>query len=176
MVLGSIGLGHVLPLLPSGRRLKSAGLFKPLSVAATWALGAVVLPAVEGGTPVTLPLGGLVVYRFLFIIPNVLLADWADREGDAAADVGTWALRWSRRSVQGTSTVLLGMALLGAAVAVGWGAPLILLLDAFGGVLMGVAVWVLRPGADSLHVLWLDLIVAWPVVDWLVFWGGSLGT
>lgn len=177
VVLGSIGLVYVLPLLPTGRRLKSTGLFKPVSVATAWALGAVILPVVECGEPLTLAVWGLIAYRVLLIVPNVLLADWADREGDAAAGVETWALRWSWRSVQGTSTVLIGMALLGAVVAVGWGAaPLILLLDAFGGVLMGVAVWRLQPEADSLHVLWLDLIVAWPVVDWLVFWGGSLGT
>ncbi len=167
---------HVLPLLPGGRRLKSAGLFKPLSVVATWALGAVVLPVVEAGAPLTLAVGGLVGYRFLLILPNVLLADWADREGDAAAGVGSWALRWSRRSVQGTSTVLLGVALMGAVLAVGWGAPLLLLLDAVGGVLMGAAVWLLRPEADALHLLWLDLIVAWPVMDGLVLWGEALGT
>lgn len=176
IVLGGIGLVHILPLLPSGRRLKSTGLFKPLLVAATWALGAVVLPVVECGAPMTPAVWGIVAYRVLLILPNVLLADWADREGDAAAGVGTWALQWSRRSVQVASTVLLGIALLGAVVAVGWGAPLILLLDAVGGVLMGVAVWMLRPGTELLHLLWLDLIVAWPVVDWLVLWGGTLGT
>jgi 4-hydroxybenzoate polyprenyltransferase len=167
ILLGAVGLLHVVPVLPGRRRLKALGSLKPIVVAATWAVGAVVLPVVESDAPITFGVGGLVVYRFLFILPNVLLADWADRTGDATMGVGTWALRWSRRSVQGGSTLILGVAFLGAVGAVGQGAPSLLLLDALGIGVMGTAVWKLRPGAKPLHLLWLDLIVAWPITVWL---------
>jgi 4-hydroxybenzoate polyprenyltransferase len=168
--LGGVGALHVLPVLPGGSRLKAVGFLKPYAVAGVWAVGAVLLPVVEAGRSVTAPVLWLTAYRFALILPNLLLADWADRAGDAAAGLRTWAQGWSRRSVQGAGTGLLAVALLGAGGAVAMGAaPPLLLVDAVGGLLLGGALWRLRPGASAGHALLLDLLVGWPVVTWGVW-------
>ena len=146
------------------------GLLEPVLVALVWAIGAVLLPVLEAGGPA---LSGAVValtaYRGLLILPNVLLVDWADRKGDAAAGTGSWAVGRSRRSVQRAATglVLLAVGGAGAAVGTGWAPPL-LLIDAAGGLFMIWGIWGLRPEHSALHRAVLDGIVAWPVVPWLL--------
>lgn len=170
-VLGGGGLGAIALLhqwLP-GR----GGLGKPLLVAGVWAVASTALPAVEAGAVRAGPLGGLVAYRMLFLLPNVLLSDWGDRAGDRAAGLQPWAAGTERRTVQGAATVLLLAALaVGALGFVGSVPPMLLAVEAagIGGVL--TAVWTLRP-EKSAHRLVLDLLVAWPAVTAGAAWGIS---
>jgi 4-hydroxybenzoate polyprenyltransferase len=170
-LLGGVGLSHVAPLLPGGRRLKETRALKPILIAATWAGGSVLLPVLEAGAGEAVPVFLFTAYRVAFILPNVLLADWADRSGDAAMGLPTWTERWSFRQLQLGSTLLVGLAIGGALVAVtAFGAPCLLLLDAAGLVAMALAVWTLRPGRSPVHALLMDLLVAWPAVGWGVHW------
>lgn len=166
-VLGAVGVLHSVRALPGGRRLKALGGLKPFIVAGVWSGGAVALPVIEARAPVTVAVGALCAYRFVFILPNILLADWADREGDAAAGLNPWALRWSRHSLRVVCTTLLGAGMLGAGVgAVFLGAPALLILDAVGYGLMAAGTWTLYPDTSPAHAFLLDLVVAWPIVVW----------
>jgi len=159
---------HVVPVGHTGRPLKALGWGKPLAVAGAWAVGSTLLPVVEAGASVGSGKVALVGYRFLFVVPNVLLADWADRAGDAAVGLQTWADGWTRRRLQVVLTVLLGIGAAGAVGVVYEGASLLLLVDAAGLLAMIGAVWTLRPGASSRQRFLLDAVVAWPIVVWIV--------
>ncbi len=167
-----IGVLAGLHLISIGERrspLKSLGLGKPLAIAGAFAVGSTLLPVLEAGSPAGRGMTALAGYRLLFIVPNVLLADWADREGDTAVELQTWTEGWTRWRIRMVSTFLLGVGTAGAFGAVyGGEAPALLLLDAVGLVAMIGAVWGLRPSTSSAHRFLLDLIVAWPIVVWVV--------
>lgn len=162
---------HLLPLGRWGRPLKALGPGKPLVVAGAWALGATVLPVIEAGEAATVEVGLLAGYRLLFILPNVLLADWGDREGDRAAGLPSWTGGSTETRLRWMSTGLLvlagglAVALAVAAVPVG-----LLLVDGAGLIWMGGAVWGLEPDRPR-HRLLMDLLVAWPLVSALTAWG-----
>ena len=83
-----LGLGlltglYILPLLPGQRRLKDIPYAKIAVVALGWAVATVLLPAIHSHAALGTRLGLLVGYRALFLVPNLLLADWPDREADA---------------------------------------------------------------------------------------------
>lgn len=164
---GGAGL-HLFSVGMAERPLKSLGIGKPLAVAAAWAVGGTVLPILEAGQPLGIDGVMLTVYRFLFILPNVLLADWADRGGDAAVGLTTWAPDGTLFSVRLVSTGLLAVAGAGVVFAiVRLDASLILLVDAVGLLLMTGAVWALRPGRSPREAFLLDFVVAWPIVVWI---------
>jgi hypothetical protein len=166
--IGGLAGLHVVPLGANGWRLKAWGSVKPLSISGAWALGAVVLPVVEAGAPWTLSVGLLVACRVALILPNVLLADWRDRRGDAAYGLSTLASRWSRWQVRRTAALCLGLGLLGAALLAD-ALPAhrrLVALDAAGLLAMGLAVWHLRPQTVPWHMLAVDLLVAWPLLTW----------
>jgi hypothetical protein len=160
---------YVAPILPGGRRLKDFGRSKPVWVTAIWALGSVLFPAVEAGgsggeAPRFALVGGLVLYRAAVIGPNVLLADWGDRVGDQAAGRNGAIDHLSATEIRTVATAILAVAGTGiVASALTVGVPAILWVDAVGILIMIAAVWTLRPGASSVHLLLLDLAVAWPV-------------
>ena len=162
---------HLLPAGRWGRLLKTIGVGKPIVVAGAWAVGATFLPVIEAGQPVTLKVVGLAGYRFFFILPNVLLADWGDRRGDAAVGLGPWTEAGTGRRLRWIAATLL---LVGAGVAAGLSMTSIsaglLLVDGLGLVWMGGAVWGLEPERPRDRLL-MDLVVAWPLVTVLVNWG-----
>jgi 4-hydroxybenzoate polyprenyltransferase len=169
-----VGL-HLLPGERWGRPLQKVALAKPVAVAGAWAVGSVVLPVLEGGASVGLGAVALVGYRMLFILPIVLVADWVDREGDAAVGLATGVSGGSLRTLRVTSTLLLGGGMVGAVAAVyRFGAPFLLLVDALGLLVMLGAAWTVRPGESPAQVFLLDFIVAWPLVPWLVHQAGLL--
>jgi 4-hydroxybenzoate polyprenyltransferase len=167
-IVAGLAVLYVAPVLPGGRRLKDFGLSKPVFVTAIWAIGAVAFPAVESGwegeAAGMLVLVALVVYRATAIGANVLLADWGDRAGDRSAGRNGAVQNLSAIEIRTAATGLLSAGGAGvAATALTIGVPAILWVDAVGILIMIAAVWTLRPGASSVHLLLLDLAVAWPV-------------
>ncbi|PSQ96149.1 MAG: hypothetical protein BRD55_07745 [Bacteroidetes bacterium SW_9_63_38] len=144
------------------------GIGKPLVVAGAWALGAAILPVVEAGGALDATVWGVAGYRFLFVLPNVLLSDWGDRAGDRAAGLASWTRWGTERGLRWASTVMLVGAMTGAVGASWWGTrPLLWGVDAVGPLLMLGAVWGVDP-QRSAHRFLLDAIVAWPGVTALV--------
>jgi 4-hydroxybenzoate polyprenyltransferase len=171
VAVGGLGVLHVAPLLPGRRRLKDLGPSKPFFIALAWGAGSVALPVVEAGGPLTVVAGAAVLYRLLFILPNVLLADWADRAGDRAAGLRSVASEWPWRRWRAFGAASALLAAMGAAVAVwSFGGPRLLLIDAVGPLLMAGAV--LRPPARSrlFYGFVIDAIVGWPAVTALWAW------
>lgn len=172
-LLGVVGLGGIAGLRVLPRAFGSRvlhGLRKPVTIAGAWAAGSALLPFAEAGVPID---GGAVLffgYRFLFILPNLLLADWTDRRGDSDAGLAPWAAGWSGQQVRWAATGSLLLAAAGAGLwALGGEAPLLLGLDAVGLLLMLGVVWRLdlaRPRDAFLA----DLVVAWPLIPALVRW------
>jgi len=168
MGLGVVAGGHV--LLRGRGEASFWGFPKPVAIAAAWAAGGALLPLVEAGPP--LGVGALLFfcYRGLFILPNLVLADWADRQGDAAAGLAPWAAGWTARQVRWVATTSLLVAALGAAIwAFSGTMPLLVGVDAVGLLLMAGVVWGLDPKRPYTAVL-ADLVVGWPLVPALVAW------
>ena len=157
----------------TGRPFDGLGIGKPLLVAGAWALGGAILPLVGAGVPLGATAWGLAGYRFFCILPNVLLSDWGDRAGDRAAGGASWTRWGTERGLRGTATGLLVLALiLAGGMAVETHRVLLFGVDAVGVLLMGGAVWTLRPECGT-HRFLLDVLVAWPVVTALVAWGSK---
>lgn len=174
-LLGAMGIGTVAGLhvgVPGhdAWRLKRWGRLKPLAISGAWAVGAVLLPVLEADAPWALGVGALIAYRLALILPNVLMADWRDRPGDAVHGVSTLSYRWQRRTVQHVGWMCLGLATLGALLVAGRSVALapLLVVDAVGLLLMGVALHRLRPRHTPMHMIVLDVLVAWPLVTWIV--------
>jgi hypothetical protein len=167
-VLGSVAVLHV--RWGAGEQPVLVGLAKPGAIATTWAAGGALLPFVEAGASVGI--GALLFFgaRTLFILPNLLLADWGDRRGDIKAGLAPWAPRWTLRRVRWAATGGLAAAALGA---LGWAvvarAPALVGIDAVGLLLMGGTVWGMDPTRPRDAFL-ADLVVAWPVVPGLAAW------
>jgi len=167
--VGALGMVAGLHVVRQGQG-GLGGVPKPVVLAGAWAVGGALLPLVDAGRPLGLEALLFCGYRGGFILPNLLLADWADRKGDAAAGLTPWAVGWTARQVRWTATASL---LLAAAAAGGWGAlgaPLLLVvLDAVGLLLMAGVVWGLEP-TQPRTLLLADLVVAWPLVPAVVAW------
>lgn len=99
---------YCLPILPGGERLKSIWFLKPFIIAAAWSLGTVVLPALVVGQLEPGLIYTLCFYRFLFLLPNTLLADVPDVAGDATVGLATIASRLSE-SVPLVAQVIAGL-------------------------------------------------------------------
>jgi 4-hydroxybenzoate polyprenyltransferase len=171
LVTGALGAVAGLHVLFPGREGRSLrGVPKPIAIAGAWAVGGALLPLVEAGRPVGVGAVLFCGYRGLFVLPNLLLADWADRAGDAAAGLAPWAAGWTARQVRWTATGSLLVAAVGAAIwAVVGTSPLLVGIDALGLVLMAGVVWGLDPERPRTAVL-ADLVVGWPLVPALVAW------
>lgn len=170
--VGLLGVAYVMPVLPGRRRLKALGRTKPLLIAGAWAGGGVVLPVVEAGAAfLSLEVAALVGYRICWVLPNVMMADWGDRAGDAAANIHTLGTSWteSQLRVVASSWTLLGF--LGAVGSVvGGSAPFLLVVDASGLIFLFFGLWKLHPGRHPEHALVADLLVGWPLVTALWWW------
>ncbi|WP_263787182.1 hypothetical protein [Salinibacter grassmerensis] len=172
-LLGTAALGGVAVLHVrswAGERPVLVGLAKPGAIATTWAAGGALLPFMEAGSTAGSEALLFFGYRTLFILPNLMLADWGDRRGDTEAGLAPWAPQWTLRRVQWTATSGLLVAALGA---LGWATvattPVLIGVDAVGLLLMGGTVWGLDPSRPRDAFL-ADLVVAWPLIPALVRW------
>jgi hypothetical protein len=166
--LGSVAGLHL--LLRGGDGPFFTGVSKPFVIAGAWAAGGAFLPLVEAGQPIGY--GALLFfgYRLLFLLPNLLLADWGDRGGDAEAGLAPWALEWSVWQVRvGATALLLGAIAGGLAWALVGAAPFLIGGDTVGPVFMMAAVWGLDPTRPRDAFLF-DLVVAWPLIPVLTAW------
>ena len=166
--LGSLGLLYGAPL-PGGRRLKGFWPLKPVVIAAVWATGATVLPVLEAGFAVTSGAGALALYRFLFILPNALLADRPDVEGDRRAGLRTAATELSSKRLQGLAALSLGFAIGGGLIAVWFLEVSPLLYVDLGGPVLLLGLLGYRPGGSRwFYGFVLDAVIAWPALTALV--------
>lgn len=164
-ILGLLGSIYLLPVLPGGVRPKSIWFVKPLCIALAWSAGAVIFPALEIPDMNPVLLAGLVFYRFLFVLPNVLLADWQDRVGDIDAGYVSVAMLVTEKQLRqsaGISALLALFVGLGIGLASGW--PAILFIDLLGPLMMLLICTKPLSKSYLVYGLILDLVVAWPVV------------
>jgi len=153
-----------------GIPIERTGIGKPLLIAAAWAVGAVGLPVLEGGGARGVAEVTLVGYRWLFIVPNLVLADWGDRRGDEVAGLFSWASPYEKEVVQRIASWALGGAVLLGGLGVVYGLPAgLMAADAAGLGAMGIAVWSVDP-TNSFHRVGLDLLVGWPLITAGVAW------
>jgi 4-hydroxybenzoate polyprenyltransferase len=140
-------------------------MVKPVVISGAWAVGAVVVPLVEAGAALDLAAAAGVVYRFLFVLPNVLVADWPDRQGDASVGLQNSTSGWSPVRLRITACLVLGVAVAGAVGAVGFfGAPTLLLVDMLGPlILLGLSARPL-PTSRWYYGFTIDAVMAWPLV------------
>ncbi len=167
---GALGSVAVLHALPRGWVRGPSGIYKPMAIAAVWAAGGALLPLIEAGHPLGIGALLFVGYRLCFILPNLLLADWADQVGDAAVGLAPWATGWTAHRMRGTATAFLLVAATGGAVwALVGTMPVLIAIDALGPLLMIGGVWKLSP-ARPRDAFLADLAVAWPLIPALVAW------
>lgn len=166
--VGLLGLVYPLRILPGGRRPKDIPWLKTTLIAGCWVGGGVLLPAVmPGNGPAVggLELALLGVYRILFVLPNLWLADWLDRAGDAGSGVPGWGGNLTERWLMG---VLAGGVLLLAGMGFARFQPGLLIIDGalFLGML-GYAWRMRRTGKGSITAL--DLWVGAPMLTWVIW-------
>lgn len=160
-----LGLVYVVPLLPGRRRLKAWSHWKTFCITAGWSFGGVILPVLQAGRSVSTAVLLLLVYRFLFVLPNVLLSDVPDRPGDTRAGLQTFATRLPERRFRLITRLPPALAVAGAVGAVlsGWG-PVLLLVDAAGPLLIFFFTFEHPHSDHPHHQFYLDLLMAWPCV------------
>jgi len=174
LLLGGLLAGAaVLHLWPTegSTRWSPMRLSKPLLLAGVWVIATVGLPLLEAETAASASVGMLGAYRWLFVLPNLLLLDWGDRHGDRIAGRHVWGLAWGETGIRVTATAILVVALAAAGTGMAGGLPVpLMLVDTVGVGLMMGAVWNLDPGRSS-HRLVFDLLVSWPALTAVAAWG-----
>jgi len=166
-VLGLAGILYSIPLPFTSLRLKDVQVLKTLLIVSCWVIGGVILP-VWSTVPVQAALF-LAGYKFLYVIPNVLMAEWVDRSGDAQYGIQSTGSRMSLSSIR-----MISLACLLAAFIILWiwsrtGQPVDLLyIDSIG--LAGMVAMILfKKDWTSKHIIALDMFVGFPMLTW-VFW------
>ncbi len=161
--LGVIGLIYMLP----GVRLKQWGIAKPILIAGTWSLGTTLLLPLEAGRGVGANLWLLTGYRLLWILPNPLLADWPDRQGDRIAGIRTPAVRWNYKALRkGAFLLLLGALSIGLILIIRLGHAAAA-IDLLGVLFTGILITACRSGLSEVHLMMLDLLLSWPALTLL---------
>lgn len=164
LVLSLIGILYITPLLPGHKRLKTIWYAKPITITAGWVIGGVLLPVIEGGRSVTQPVLVLLLYRFLFVLPNTIIADWPDRFGDARSGLSTVANRLSISQLRFLCAFLLLIVISGAITLYFYRmVPELILVDVIGPGLLLAAV--LKPLSEEKWFFGfvIDMIIGWPV-------------
>ena len=166
-VLGGLGLIYGVIIPGTGFRIKDVPLAKTLLIIVCWVFGSVILPFKGAvASPFLLLLAG---YKAVTILPNILVADWIDKEGDKKQGVissGVW-LGWN-----GVRYATLGCLLLGL-IAVYQipnfeGMRWLGMVDLVGLATMTFVVW--RSSKNNVpDVVYFDLLVGFSFVTWLLW-------
>ena len=91
VVLAAIGMLYNVPIPILNGRLKDTQGFRILLIVGCWVIGGVYLPLHQYISAPSLPM--LLAWKASIMVPNVLMAEWVDREGDVAHKVrgtGSW--------------------------------------------------------------------------------------
>lgn len=167
-LLAVLGVLYLQPVFPGGVRPKSSWYLKPLFISGAWSLGSVLLPVFEAGLTPDKWIVGLVGYRFLFILPNVLLTDWLDRAGDELAGFRSIAMFLREKQLRILSSFCVMVAItVGLLIGYGNAWPAHFYVDMGGLCLM--LLFCIRPLRQSylLYGLALDLVISWPLATLL---------
>lgn len=165
VLLGIVGCLYSVRWLPGQVRPKDYGRIKPFLIASVWAAGSVLPVAFAAEVSMSWTVGIFVCYRLSYILPNLLVADWLDREGDLEAGIQTFAAKWSRTqlclivAMIGLGTLALGMWLAETHVI----GPFIY-VDMMGLLVLNGLVCSTRAHQWQWYRGALDLAVAWPLV------------
>ncbi|MCB2155063.1 hypothetical protein KQI84_09260 [bacterium] len=117
LVLGLVGVGYVVALLPWGgerRTLKQIGAAKSIVITIAWAIGGLGVPLALGhanGAGRAAPLFGMAAFFTLLLFLDTLALDDRDRRGDVRSGVATAATvlgRWTRPVLE-AGTALAGL-------------------------------------------------------------------
>lgn len=162
ILLVAVGLGYVIPPRP----LRSLGRIKPFLIAAAWTAGVVGLPALEYGTGLCESLM-LASYRFVYLVPNTLIADVVDADGDRAAGYETVATNLTIAQLQlaVAACMILAVLIMIAAVSVGLIKPIII-LDSLG--MLFYLIFARDAISNEKRKFLLDCALLWPLVLFLL--------
>ena len=160
---------YCLPILPGGERLKGIWYLKPVLIAAAWTIGTVLLPVVLADQIVTSSVVMVILYRFLFLLPNTLLADVPDIDGDRLEGLSTAAMRLGPDIL--TMSAVIAALIPFAALVVWMLVPVspYILADSFAGPILAMFIWRARPLPRIFYILHIDLLVALPLVAATLF-------
>jgi len=165
--LGVLGIIYGIFIPGTSFRIKDIPIAKTLLIIFCWIFGSVLLPLKgEIETAFLLVLAG---YKGLAILPNILVANWMDREGDKKHGVlssRVW-LGWN-----GVRYVTLGCFVVSLAVVLQvsqYNNMLWLgLVDLAGLAAMSVLIW--RSSKNNLpDIVYFDLLVGFSLVTWLLW-------
>ena len=162
-LLGLLGIGYVFPVLPGRRRIKDLPFAKTVVVATGWSTACVLLPVVGSGQH---PQGGaiaLFAYRFAYLLPNVLVSDWPDRDEDRRRGIRTVANSVSAHQMVGIHVVSSAVAaILAGLFAYAGLLPAWIVLEIPCLLVACVLVSHRLPGRHSWDRAALDGLVGWP--------------
>lgn len=165
--LGLVGLLYAAPLPGTKIRIKDLPFLKTLLILVCWVGGGLLLPLWRSMDPSTLMLLG--AYRALYILPNLILAEWVDSPGDSSLGLRSAGALLTIGGIRVVSVLCFMGALVCSVVLVQSGANALLLsVDIVGFVVaMGMIFSGLR--WTSKHVVWLDMLVGFPAATWLIY-------
>ena len=163
-----IGLGGILysaPIPFTSWRIKDIQFLKTVLIIACWVAGGVVLPILD-----VVPVNEIVlraVYKCLYIFPNVLLAEWVDRAGDA--DRGALSMG-ARMNLTLIRVISVAFFLVSIFLLWNWGSFAqrvdVLIIDVIG--MLGMLVMILfNKTWTSEQIITVDLWVGFGLVTWL---------
>lgn len=168
-VIGMVGILYCIPLGKPRWRLKHIPYAKALIVAGCWAAATVILPAVQAGAPIHSDVACLFLYRTLWLLPNLLLSNWLDREGDKRTGIRTFANEWTaQRVLSACRRVCIATLVMAGALVITIHASRWILLDAAG--LLVLLAFLRRglPESRWFYLLTVDLAACWPLVTALL--------
>ena len=149
-----LGASYVLPLLPGRRRIKDVPFLKTPVILLGWCGVCLLIPEGEKHASILL----WILYRCLYLLPNLLCADWIDREGDRKEGLRTLAQCLSRTQLRRVCSISLLLAMLIALYTknTAW------ILDGVGCLFFLLQLW-LQPSIQKSAKI-ADLFLLWPLI------------
>jgi len=166
-ILGVLGLLYAAPLFNRKLRLKNIPIVKSVLILFCWVGGGLVLPLWGSVSATTLVLFAL--YRCLYLLPNLLLAEWVDSPGDTIVGIRSMGASMSIRAIRITAVLSFLGAVACSITLIYHGVNSILLaVDMIG---FCATIWMINSISkwSTNHIVWLDLLVGFPAITWLVY-------